>query len=105
MDHVLPCNGKLLTLWKANPSHPSLKAQVEKELRLERQKIRVVLQFMLIKNLLTKAQGNAYRKRSWSRRNMRSIWLTLGGGQRAKGSWPSSRRSEICLKKDRTQTF
>jgi len=63
MESLLPCNGKLLTLWKTNPSHPSLKAQVEKELRLERQKIRVVLQFLLIKNLLTKAQGNAYRKR------------------------------------------
>lgn len=63
MESLLPCNGKLLALWQANPSHPTLKAQVEKELRLERQKIRVVLQFLLIKHLLTKAQGEAYRKR------------------------------------------
>lgn len=63
MESLLPCNEKLLTLWKANPSHPILKAQVEKELRLERQKIRVVLQFLLIKNVLTTAQSKAYRER------------------------------------------
>ncbi len=63
LESLLPCNTKLVTLWRTNPSHPVLRAQVRKELDLERQKIRVVLQFLLIKDLLSKNHVKAYRKR------------------------------------------
>jgi hypothetical protein len=63
IETLLPCNAKLITLWKANPSHPTLRSQIKKELLLERQKIRAVLQFLLIKNLLDSKRAKAYKDR------------------------------------------
>lgn len=45
---VLPSCSKLLRLWEENPSNPKVKVAIEHELRLEHQKIRVVLQHILL---------------------------------------------------------
>lgn len=63
LESLLPCNGKLISLYRTNPSHPTLKHQIQTELALERQKIRVVLQFLLIKNLLNDRLAKPYKKR------------------------------------------
>jgi len=63
LDTLLPCNEKLVGLWKANRGNPALKKQVLAELRLERQKLRVVLQFLLLKDRLRGTTSKAYAKR------------------------------------------
>lgn len=45
---VLPSCSKLIQLWEEKSSNPKVKSTIEHELRLEHQKIRVVLQHILL---------------------------------------------------------
>lgn len=71
---VLPSCSKLIRLWEEKPSNPKVKSAIEHELRLEHQKIRVVLQHILLHR-----KPPTYIKEAYVRR-LAKITKLLDGG-------------------------